>query len=102
MLSQLVSMFDEDAPGLLAEIRDAADAGDVSRLTRAAHTLKGSCGLLAAHAAQEAARRIEEFAREGDLDHAAAALTSLDEQIARVMPELRRIRTGSGVSSCES
>ncbi|HVB38520.1 MAG TPA: response regulator, partial [Vicinamibacterales bacterium] len=101
MLGQLVSMFEEDAPGLLEEIHRATAAGDATALTAAAHTLKGSCGLLAAHGAQDAARRLEELAREGDLGHAPGALASLEDQLSKVMPELRRLRIGAGVS-CKS
>ncbi|MDE3153756.1 MAG: response regulator [Acidobacteriota bacterium] len=101
MLGQLVSIFEEDAPGLLAGIHHAVEAGDAAALTTAAHTLKGSCGLLAAHAAQEAARRLEDLGRAGDLTDSAAAVAALETEMARLMPELSRVKTEAG-ASCKS
>jgi len=101
MLGQLVSMFEEDCPVLLDTIRAAVRARDAATLTRAAHTLKGSCALLGAHEAREAAKRLEDMARDGGLDHAQRTLGALEAALIALEPELRRVTTEAGVS-CKS
>lgn len=45
---ELLTAFNEDAPVRLADLTSAAEAGDFEAATRAAHSLKGMCGVLRA------------------------------------------------------
>ena len=94
MLRELAEVFLEDHPARLAEIRAALAEGDASRLTRAAHTLKGSVGVLCEDGPFVSARELEMAARAGDLRGAAQIAATLEQQIdllgrdlaARVVP----------------
>ena len=74
-LAESIEMLDEDAPALLTEMQQAADAGDAEALVRPAHTLKGMIGNFFAEPAQAAARDVEMMARQGQLDGIADAVS---------------------------
>lgn len=67
LLDEVAGMFIMDAPGYLAEIDAAFAAGDVQRLSRAAHTIKGLFATFVAPAGQAVAVQLEQTARQGDL-----------------------------------
>ena len=78
LLTELVEVFEEDAPPRLAAIREATERGDAPTVERAAHTLKGSSGNLGATKMSETARLLEEAARAGDLSAAPTLLDRLE------------------------
>src|SRR3954464_13149346 len=43
IVDQLIELFVESTPPLLAELRSGAEAGDADAVRRSAHKLKGSC-----------------------------------------------------------
>lgn len=88
---EVVALFLEQSPGLMANLRRAAQEGDGNRLERAAHALKGTFAELSASEALELARLVEKSAREGRLDDATALLSSLDAAINRLTRELRSL-----------
>jgi CheY-like chemotaxis protein len=88
LLTQLVKLFLTDCPRMMSKIDKAVNRGDAEGLRLAAHSLKGSVGNFAAPAAYEAARRLEEMAREGDLSHVQEAWLSLESEIIRLEPAL--------------
>jgi HPt (histidine-containing phosphotransfer) domain-containing protein len=88
-------MFDQDVPALLAAIRQAVDANDGTALSRAAHTLRGSLVSFAAGDAVRAAQALETAGRDGQLSGARADLASLEAAMARLMPDLRALRSAS-------
>jgi len=53
-------------------------------LQQAAHSVKGAVSSFGAHAACEAALKLEELGREGDLTRAEFACTELDREIAHL------------------
>ena len=91
LLRELAGLFLEEAPGLLAQMRQALTTGDADGLERAAHSLKGSASNIDAHATFEAARDLESLARdEGTAqagpaaDRVAGAVASLTDVLARL------------------
>jgi HPt (histidine-containing phosphotransfer) domain-containing protein len=92
-LAELIEIFLEDAPTLVAEIRDGAE--DLTRLRRAAHTLKGASGNMGAHAACETASRLQQAAASGDGPSAQRARVALLDEMARVLAELEASRVDS-------
>jgi HPt (histidine-containing phosphotransfer) domain-containing protein len=78
LLAELVRLFLDEFPAQRAAIRQAIDAGDARALVAAAHTLKGSVGVLGARAAAEAAWALERVGREGDLTGVEAAWDTLE------------------------
>ena len=87
--SEIIEMFLQEYPKLMDGVRQAAGQRNASLLERAAHTLKGSVGDISAPQAFDAARTLEQMAREGDLEGLDAALMSLEVALQRLAPELR-------------
>ena len=94
LLSEIVRLFREDSPGMLADIGGALDRRDARGLERAAHRIKGSLGVIAASPAADAALELEQLARSGDFDAAEAAWARLGSEIERLAPELEAIDMG--------
>jgi HPt (histidine-containing phosphotransfer) domain-containing protein len=88
LVKELVELFLADYPNRLAGLREAMTARDATALARGAHTLKGAVGNLAAHAASAAALCLEQLARTDDLSQVAAAYTTLESEIERLIPVL--------------
>jgi len=59
LLGELIEIFLEDYPDLLAEIEAAVIAKDAAKLRHAAHTLKGSVGNFCTTGAFEASNKME-------------------------------------------
>jgi CheY-like chemotaxis protein len=68
LAAEIIRLFTEECPALLAGIRTAIDQRDAPAARRAAHTLKGAAGTAAAVGIAEAAALLEVLAAEGDLD----------------------------------
>jgi PAS domain S-box-containing protein len=83
LLQEIVSIYQEDCPQIMSQIREAIAKECACDLERAAHTLKGAVGNLGARAAHEAALRLETIARSGDLTDAEEALSVLEREITR-------------------
>ena len=88
LLAELVSVIRQEAPRLLAEVRQAVETGDAAALKLAAHTLKGSLASFAAADAVEAAKRLELMGKQNDMAAAPEALAALEREIDRFLPEL--------------
>ena len=84
LFREVAGLFAEDAPGHLAEIRDAVAAGDSVRLSRAAHTLKGGLGYIGAPAPVQLALKLEQMGKGGELAGAAAAIEALQGELSRL------------------
>jgi len=88
LLKEIIALFLEDYPGLMAQIQDAVAAGDNAGLERVSHTLKGSIGNFAAKSAFDAALRLEMIGRSGDMSAAREAYIALEEEIRRLAVSL--------------
>lgn len=78
---QAAMAFLQEAPRLLARIGQALAANDPGALAGAAHTLKSAVGNFPAPAAVEAAHRLEERGRRGDLLDAEADRAALERAL---------------------
>ncbi len=81
LLREVITIFRAELPGLMTTIRKSAKNGDTEGLRRAAHTLKGSLGLLGAPRAFQCARHLEDVVRRGELSSVASAMTDLEREI---------------------
>jgi CheY-like chemotaxis protein/HPt (histidine-containing phosphotransfer) domain-containing protein len=88
LLRELVQMFLEECPRMMARLSDALATEDPSALERAAHQFKGAVGHFGAHAAVAAAQLLEGLGRDEDLPHAREAYAMLEAAIARLTPAL--------------
>ena len=88
LLQEIAVLFVEDCPRALAEIRDAIEREDSAKLENAAHALKGSVANFGAQNAVEAAFRLEQMGRAGQLGEAAETLRALEHALSIVCAEL--------------
>ncbi len=86
LLHELVALFLKELPDLVTDLRGAVTAGDARAIERAAHKLKGSVGNFSAHPAFEAALRLENIGRAGDLTEAELSYYALLQEIEVLKP----------------
>lgn len=92
LAGELIELFLESCPKLLADVRQAVKDHNAVALERAAHALKGSAGDIAAPRAFESARALEQLGRENKLENAEAALKSLESALENLVHELRGLQ----------
>lgn len=92
LLQQMTAFFLEDAPGRLAEMQTGLLELAPSTIARAAHRLKGTLMYLGAEPALQAAQRVEQLGRAGDLTEAAPAIEALTRELTRLAAELQSRR----------
>jgi CheY-like chemotaxis protein/HPt (histidine-containing phosphotransfer) domain-containing protein len=88
LVSMLAKVFADSSPGQLSELDDAVTRGDAEALASGAHALRGSVANFRADAAVDAATRLEQLARTGDLSTADSALAVLQNEIEHLKEEL--------------
>jgi len=81
LLREMCVIFLSESASLLEKLRHAVDEGEAEAVMRAAHSLKGEASYLAAPAATEAARRLEDIGHEHDMVRAPAALALLEREM---------------------
>ncbi|PZS88947.1 hybrid sensor histidine kinase/response regulator [Stenotrophomonas maltophilia] len=80
---QIISVFLEDAPAMVQQLQQAAQAGDEPHLQAVAHSLKSSSANVGALSLSAVAQRIEHEARSGSLQRPAVAVALLVAEFAR-------------------
>jgi two-component system sensor histidine kinase/response regulator len=95
-LDGLVRTFRQDVPSRLDALRAAASIGDAHDLALAAHALKSSSGSVGARRMYVVCSQIEQAARAGRIDGAAAAIEQLSAEFTRVMSAYDGIIRRSG------
>ncbi len=88
-VTELVGTFREEAPGMLAELREALAAGAAERFRRAAHSLKSNSSTFGA---TRLAARARELELQGLAAATPAALAALAQQYDAVAAELKALR----------
>ena len=91
LLKEISSLFFEDTPRLITEVRNAITRGDGKALERSAHTLKGSVGNFGARVAFDAAFSLEQMGRNGDFARAAETFSRLEQQVTLLVPALESL-----------
>ncbi len=90
LLVEVIGVFQQETPTLMASIRQALGTGDTKLLHRAAHTLKNSLWSLGATESGDTAYALEQLARDGTLDGVEQLCASLESQLPPVYQELDR------------
>jgi CheY-like chemotaxis protein len=91
LLVELVRLFVQERPALLAAMEQALRDGEPQELARAAHKAKGAFGNLSAPLAQQAAVELELLARHGELALATDVFLRLRVQVERLEAELQAL-----------
>jgi PAS domain S-box-containing protein len=84
LMQQLIELFKEEWPPLLAEIAAAIDHGNADAVHRLSHKIKGSAGIFGAHAVVRATARLEQMGRAKDLSEAVGELANLSRELNRL------------------
>jgi HPt (histidine-containing phosphotransfer) domain-containing protein len=90
-LRELIQIYLEDSPARIAEIEQSLAQGDAIRLTRAAHSLKGSSSNFGASQLRALSERIEQIGRSGVLSDVPARLPELKTEFDRVKAALEAL-----------
>jgi two-component system sensor histidine kinase/response regulator len=93
LLIELAALFAIECPQRLAEIGQAVVLGESREVERAAHKLKGAASNFAAQATTDAAQRLEEMGRSGDLAEGEAAYAVLKAEVERLIAALNTLVT---------
>lgn len=67
LVREVIAIFLEDAPDLMAALETAVAGGQEKAIERAAHTLKGAAANISAIRLQQSAHRLERLFRDGDV-----------------------------------
>jgi PAS domain S-box-containing protein len=90
LLRELTEVFLHDCPRMIDEVIDGLCAGDVLKVKRGAHSIKGAVSILGGKAAFDAALRLETMARQGDLSQAESAWQALRHALEQFQHVLKR------------
>ena len=90
VLNRVSAMFLEEVPRRLKAIRAAASSGDLSAIEHAAHSLKGSAGILGASSFLKRSHELELAARARTTNDQAEMIRILEVEYRRVAEELRK------------
>jgi CheY-like chemotaxis protein len=93
---ELMQEFEKEYPNDLQLILTAFDEGDFERVSRIAHRMKGSLGLLSAHPACQAAALLERHAKEGITPHAETAWKLLQDEMESLGPVIAKLAGSAG------
>ena len=85
MFNELLSIYLDDAPNLIAEMEKAFEIKDQEKLTRASHTLKSSSATIGAMALSTLCKEVELASRNGELD-------ALGEKIEHIKQEFEQVK----------
>ena len=90
-LREIISIYIEDTPKRLADLKSSLASGDVSTFTRAAHTIKGSSANVGAQVLKAVAERLEAISRKDGLGGVSGLIAECDAEFERVKAELGKI-----------
>ncbi|HEX4810219.1 MAG TPA: response regulator [Bryobacteraceae bacterium] len=95
LIVEIIDLFFDECGQQLPELRDLLASTDYERVSRIAHTLKGSLSSLQAPYSRLQAHRLEEAAKQHDAYGCTAAMQALEESIEAMRPELLKLRQRS-------
>jgi CheY-like chemotaxis protein len=89
LLKRMIATFLRDTPKRVSSLSAALRRRDAAAVASLAHALKGSISIFGAETPRLHAQEVQEFGRAGDLAAAGGLLTSLKEEIANLLENLR-------------
>ena len=94
LLAEIIHLFIDDAPRLLAAMRGALQLGDMPALERSAHSMKGAASNLSAQFTAAIASHLEASAKAGNALSAQTYLKKLEGAVQRLLPPLADLCQG--------
>jgi CheY-like chemotaxis protein len=96
LLKQLISLYRADARVTMRRIEEAVRKKRAEAVRTSAHALKGSAATVGGMAARDAAARVEQIGKSGNLQDAPAALKALRKELAALDKAFVRAKFVSG------
>ena len=96
-LRELIQIYLEDSPARIDEIEQSLKQGDSIRLTRAAHSLKGSSSNFGANQLRALSEQIERIGRTGVLTEVPALVPEVKAEYDRVKAALNALVPPSSI-----
>lgn len=96
---QLVTLFIEECPRMMAQVRESVTQGDPDLVRRAAHAFKGSVSNFTAEGPTVTAFALESIGRDARLDEAQSTLITLEREVEVLMTQLRAYDATSASAS---
>jgi histidine phosphotransfer protein HptB len=93
-IGELIDVYFEDAPLLIAEMRHALANQDTEVFRRAAHSLKSNSANFGAMRLSAFARELEMMGKDGKLDGASPKIEQLEAEYGQVQLALRDLQNG--------
>jgi PAS domain S-box-containing protein len=84
LVNEILNVFMDDCPAQMKQLQQAVADGDIEKIARQAHSLKGAAGNINAESVQELARRVEEAAREQAIDGISGLVDALGSACDRL------------------
>jgi len=89
---EIAGIFIEDYARGIAMIRDAVAAGDLLKVKREAHSIKGAVGNFSAADAYQAAFELEKAAADASSERIPDLVESLHRQVSILLPALQELQ----------
>jgi HPt (histidine-containing phosphotransfer) domain-containing protein len=91
LLTEIIHLFQENAPRLLSAMRDALQSGDMATLERTAHSLKGAMSNLSANAAAATAQQLESDAKNNNVESATENIAEVERAVKQLLQVLMEV-----------
>ena len=88
---ELIELYFDQAPGLLDDIKNAANSKNPLKMSQSAHALKGASLNIGAIKFSEVCKTLEFKGKNNNLENIDALLTELDESFVITSEELRKL-----------
>lgn len=90
LLKKIISIFIEDTPQHIRQIRDCFNRGDIETLTRLIHGIKGSSAQIGENEFSHFCKEIEMLGKKQDLVAIEERLSPLEEKFGRLIEKLQK------------
>ena len=88
LLREMVQVFLDECPRLVADVREGITRGDGVKLKRSAHKLRGALSIFGVPETCAAVEQLETLGRAADLANAQPILAAVEAHINQLLPAL--------------
>lgn len=94
LLTEILGLYRDDAPGLVSRAREAIDAGNAKNMRAAAHTLKGSSANVGAKRLSSLCAQLQELGDGGTVEGGSDLLDEIGKELDNINAEIETILQG--------